>query len=128
MDSYYSKGRIDRGTTRERRNSMRDKADRLDAMHKRAEELRRKRDMLVMRALGTASALLFVSLIGVMTLLESAGHSVSAEGLYGTSMLNESTGGYILVAIISFMLAVVITVLCFKIKEYKKDKTTNREQ
>ena len=107
---------------------MRDRAGRLDAMHKRAEELRRKRDMLVMRALGTVSALLLVSLIGVMTLLGSAGHSVSAEGLYGTSMLNESTGGYILVAMISFMLAVVITVLCFKIKEYKEDKTTNREQ
>lgn len=107
---------------------MRDRADRLDAMHKRADELRRKRDVLVMRVLGTASALLLVSLIGVMTLLGTAGHSVSADGMYGTSMLNESTGGYILVAIISFMLAVVITVLCFKIKKYKEEKTTNREQ
>ena len=37
--------------------------------------------------------------------------------MYGTILLHEGAGGYVLVAVISFTVAVVITVLCIKFRK-----------
>ncbi|MBP5652822.1 MAG: hypothetical protein J6X17_05320 [Lachnospiraceae bacterium] len=106
---------------------MRNKTDRLAAMHERADKLRKKRDAFAVKALGTASAILLVALIGTLAVLQDVGHSISADSFYGTSMLGENTGGYILVAIVTFMAGVLITVLCIKLKRYREQKQQNRE-
>ena len=41
--------------------------------------------------------------------------------MYGTILLHEDAGGYVLVAVISFTVAVVITALCIKFQK-KMDK------
>ena len=45
---------------------------------------------------------------------------IDITGMYGTILLHEGAGGYVLVAVISFTVAVVITALCIKFR--KKDK------
>ena len=42
-------------------------------------------------------------------------------GMYGSILLHEDAGGYIMVAIISFIAAVIITFICIKYKE-KEDR------
>ena len=39
------------------------------------------------------------------------------HGMYGTILLHEDAGGYVLVAVISFTVAVVITALCIKFRK-----------
>lgn len=39
---------------------------------------------------------------------------MDVAGMYGAILLHEGAGGYVLVAVISFTMAVVITVLCIK--------------
>ena len=41
-------------------------------------------------------------------------------GLYGTTMLFEDAGGYVLVGVLAFVAAVVITVLCIRYREKEK--------
>ena len=42
---------------------------------------------------------------------------INATGMYGTILLHEGAGGYVLVAVISFTVAVVITTLCIKFRK-----------
>ena len=83
-----------------------------------------KRELMITRALGTVSALLLVALVGALSTLESVRHNISSDSFYGTSMLGESAGGYILVAVITFIIAVVITVLCIRLRDKKKKDDT----
>lgn len=39
------------------------------------------------------------------------------QGMNGATLLAESTGGYVLVAVISFLAAVVFTLLCVRLHE-----------
>jgi hypothetical protein len=44
-------------------------------------------------------------------------HTVSEAGFSGNSMLADSAGGYVLVGVIAFIVAVVFTLTCLKIKD-----------
>ena len=43
-------------------------------------------------------------------------------GMYGTILLHENVGGYVLVAVAVFTLAVVITVICMRLHERERQK------
>ena len=45
-----------------------------------------------------------------------------AWGVFGAMLLREDAGGYVLVAVISFAAAVVITVLCFRLRKRENQK------
>ena len=42
---------------------------------------------------------------------------INARGMYGSILLHEDAGGYVLVAVVSFVTAVVFTLLCVKLRE-----------
>ena len=55
-------------------------------------------------------------------LMQAAGTVVGpgqpeAWGVFGAMLLREDAGGYVLVAVVSFAAAVVITVLCFHLRK-----------
>ena len=52
---------------------------------------------------------------GAMGIMQS--RPINATGMYGTILLHEGAGGYVLVAVISFTVAVVITALCIKFRK-----------
>ncbi len=41
--------------------------------------------------------------------------------LYGSFLLNQSTGGYILVAVIAFITGIAVAIICRKYQNEKKD-------
>ena len=53
--------------------------------------------------------------LGAMGIMQS--RPINATGMYGTILLHEGAGGYVLVAVISFTVAVVITALCIKFRK-----------
>ena len=54
----------------------------------------------------------------------------TVQGLSGATMLLENAGGYVLVGVLCFIAAVVITVLCIRAKERnnKRDKQTKEDE
>ena len=56
-------------------------------------------------------------LIGFISLADGSLHAVGEAGFSGNSMLADSAGGYVLVGVIAFIVAVVFTLACLKIKD-----------
>ena len=78
-------------------------------------ELVKKRMHEYHRRLSVLGTLLFLSLVGARGIMQS--QPINVTGMYGTILLHEDAGGYVLVAVISFTAAVVITALCIKFKK-----------
>lgn len=103
-------------------------SEQITAMHERARLLRRARDKTINTVLGAVS---FLMLAGIVVLAAVSGgglHPVGNTGHAGSSLLYEGAGGYVLVAVISFMAAVVITVLCMRWnRKNKPEKDLNNK-
>ncbi len=50
------------------------------------------------------------------------GQPMDTAGMYGAILLHEGAGGYVLVAVAAFTLAVVITVICMRLHERERQK------
>ena len=46
----------------------------------------------------------------------------ATRGVFGTMLLREDAGGYVLVAVVSFAAAAAITALCFRLKNRENQK------
>lgn len=64
--------------------------------------------------------LLFLSLVGTVGTVQ--GQPMDTAGMYGAILLHEGAGGYVLVAVAVFTLAVVITVICMRLHERERQK------
>ncbi len=101
--------------------------ERIERIHKRAGELKRETDLKLMRIGTTVSAALGLFLFAAIgyLILVSGGNTpgtVSDAGYAGTSMLESSVGGYVLVALVAFMLGAVLTVLIRSYHEKNKNQ------
>ena len=65
--------------------------------------------------------MLFTALAGAADALIVRGQT-AAWSVFGTRLLREDAGGYVLVAVVSFAAAVVITALCFRLKNRENQK------
>lgn len=90
---------------------------RIMLMHLRAEKIQKKKDVIGMAVSGISSVLILVFLIGFISLADGSLHAVGEAGFSGNSMLADSAGGYVLVGVIAFIVAVVFTLACLKIKD-----------
>lgn len=99
---------------------LRTTSERVEAMHERARLLRHARDKTINTVLGALSFLMLTGVILTAAFYGGGLHPVENSGPLGSSLLNEGVGGYVLVGVVSFMTAVVITVLCIKWKMRKK--------
>ncbi|MBR6444685.1 MAG: hypothetical protein IKS63_04585 [Firmicutes bacterium] len=93
---------------------MRNADERITKMHARAAELRRHADRTRSKIFGSISAALAVCLVFVVHQIQSAGHGIMAGQNTGSSMLSDSAGGYVLIAVIAFVAGTVITALIIK--------------
>lgn len=87
----------------------------------RVKKQEQKQENRVLASLSAASMMLFASLVGLSGIY-GGGHRGSVPGLYGSTLLYEGAGGYVLVGVIAFTVAVVITVLCIRHKAKQKGK------
>ena len=94
---------------------MHDTARRVALVKQRVRENTRQRQR---REVGALSA---VCLLLLAALMQTAGTVVGpgqpeAWGVFGAMLLREDAGGYVLVAVVSFAAAAVITALCFRLR------------
>ena len=79
-------------------------------------EYHRRQERRTVCRLSVLCTLLFLSLVGAMGIMQNK--PINVTGMYGAILLHEDAGGYVLVAVISFTVAVVITTaLCIKFRK-----------
>ena len=100
---------------------MYDTARRVALVKQRVRENTRRRQRCGIYGLSAACMLLFAVLMQAADALIAPGQA-AAWGSFGTMLLREDAGGYVLVAVVSFAAAVVITALCFRLRSREKQK------
>ena len=102
--------------------------ERVAALHTRMAALRERRERRKTAALSAGCAGLTVCLAA---LIFGRSHPGGTAGAYtGATMLFEDAGGYVLAAVLAFMLGVIITVLCirFRRKHESEQADTKKER
>ena len=100
---------------------MYDTARRVALVKQRVRENNRRRQRRGIYGLSAACMLLFA------VLMQAAGTAVrpgqpEAWGAFGAMLLREDAGGYVLVAVVSFAAAAVITALCIRLRIRENQK------
>ena len=112
---------------------MYDTARRVALVKHRVRENTRRRQRREAISLSAACILLCAALMQTAGTVVAPGQT-AAWGVFGAMLLREDAGGYVLVAVVSFAAAVVITALCFRLrsKENRRkdgtDKPNRHEQ
>ena len=112
---------------------MYDTARRITLVKQRVRENTRRRQRRGIYGLSAMCMLLFAVLMQAAGTVVGPGQP-EAWGVFGAMLLREDAGGYVLVAVVSFAAAVVITALCFRLrsKENRRkdgtDKPNRHEQ
>ena len=100
---------------------MYDTARRVALVKQRVRENTRRRQRRGIYGLSAACMLLCTVLMQAAGTVVGPGHP-EAWGAFGAMLLREDAGGYVLVAVVSFAAAVVITALCFRLRIREKQK------
>ena len=106
---------------------MYDTARRVALVKQRVRENTRRRQRRGIYGLSAACMLLFAALMQAAGTVVGPGQP-EACGVFGAMLLREDAGGYVLVAVVSFAAAVVITALCFRLrsKENRRKDGTDK--
>ena len=106
---------------------MYDTARRVGLVKKRVRENTRRRQRRGIYGLSAMCMLLFAALMQAAGTVVGPGQP-EAWGVFGAMLLREDAGGYVLVAVVSFAAAVVITALCFRLrsKENRRKDGTDK--
>ena len=100
---------------------MYDTARRVALVKQRVRENNRRRQQRGIYGLSAACMLLFAVLMQAAGTVVGPGQP-EAWGVFGAMLLREDAGGYVLVAVVSFAAAVVITALCFRLKSKENQR------
>lgn len=101
--------------------------ERIGKLYRRAGVSRRRRETRSLTGLSTACAALCGVLLYLTGALSGARRAAVPE-LYGSILLFENAGGYVLVGVVSFALAVAITLLCLRHRERNERYDDNEEE
>ena len=98
--------------------------ERIDAMHRRAEELERARRRRVFAAAGSASvALCLIAVIALglfMPALTGTGTvSLPAEAMRASLIVGSEALGYVVTGIAAFLLGISTTIFCYRLKKWR---------
>ena len=100
---------------------MYDTARRVALVKQRVRENTRRKRQRGIYGLSAACMLLFAVLMQAADAFVVHGQT-AAWGSFGAMLLREDAGGYVLVAVVSFAAAVVITALCFRLRNRENQK------
>ena len=109
---------------------MYDTARRVALVKQRVRENTRRRQRRGIYGLSAACMLLCAALMQTAGTVVGPGQP-EAWGVFGSMLLRQDAGGYVLVAVVSFAAAVVITALCFRLRSKenrRKDGTDKPNQ
>ena len=108
---------------------MYDTARRVALVKQRVQENTRRRQRRGIYGLSATCMLLFAVLMQAVGTVVGPGQT-AAWGVFGAMLLRQDAGGYVLVGVVSFTAAAVITTLCFRLRireNQKKDGADNTE-
>ena len=94
---------------------MYDTAKRVALVKRRVHERSRRKRRREVISLSAACMLLYAALMQTAGTVVGPGQP-EAWGVFGSMLLRQDAGGYVLVAVVSFAAAVVITALCFRLR------------
>ena len=100
---------------------MYDTARRVELVKRQIRKNTRRRQKRGIGRLSAVCMLLFAALMQAAGTVVGPGQP-EAWGVFGAMLLREDAGGYVLVAVVSFAAAVVITVLCFRLKSKENQR------
>ena len=100
---------------------MYDTARRVALVKQRVRENTRRRQRREVISLSAACILLCAALMQTAGTVVGPGQP-AAWGVFGAMLLREDAGGYVLVAVVSFAAAVVITALCIRLRNRENQK------
>ena len=100
---------------------MYDTAKRVALVKQRVRENTRRRQRREAISLSAFCLMLFTALAGAADALIVRGQT-AAWGVFGAMLLRQDAGGYVLVAVVSFAAAAVITALCFQLRKRENQK------
>ena len=106
---------------------MYDAATRVRLVKSSLRQRRRRREKRTLCVLSALCLLLCVSLVGTIGALTGFGQPV-ALGMYGSILLHEGVGGYVLVGLLAFTAAVLLTVLCIRYRERNPKRRPKEEK
>ena len=106
---------------------MYDTARRVALVKKRVRENTRRRQRREAISLSAACMLLCAALMQTAGTVVGPGQ-LEAWGVFGAMLLRQDAGGYVLVAVVSFTAAAVITALCFRLHEREKRNGESNEE
>ena len=105
---------------------MYDTARRVALVKQRVRENTRRRQRREAISLSAFCLMLFTALAGAADALIVRGQT-AAWGAFGAMLLREDAGGYVLVAVVSFAAAVVVTVFCTRLRKNNKQQEQTKE-
>ena len=105
---------------------MYDTARRVALVKQRVRENTRRRQRRGVCGLSAVCMLLFAALMQAAGLAVGQGQT-AAQGIFGAMLLREDAGGYVLVAVVSFAAAVVLTAVCMRLHRRDKRKEDAKE-
>ena len=100
---------------------MYDTARRVELVKRQIRKNTRRRQKRGIGRLSAVCMLLFAALMQAAGTVVGPGQP-EAWGVFGAMLLREDAGGHVLVAVVSFAAAVVITALCFRLKSKENQR------
>ena len=106
---------------------MYDTARRVVLVKKRAREIRRRRQRREVGSLSALCVLLLAALMRTADTVVGPGMA-AAQGSFGAMLLRQDAGGYVLVGVVAFAAAVLLTAVCMRLRERDKRKENITEK
>lgn len=88
---------------------------------RRSEQIVLRRNRRACRFFSGLVGVLFALLVLVIAFLPGRTGMAPTGSVYGSFLLSQEAGGYVLAAVVAFALGVAVTLLCLKIRERRKD-------
>ena len=105
---------------------MYDTARRVALVKQRVRENTRRRQRRGIYGLSAACMLLFAVMMQAAGIVVGPGQT-AAWGVFGAMLLREDAGGYVLVGVVCFAAAVVVTVFCTRLRKNNKQQEQTKE-
>ena len=105
---------------------MYDTAKRVALVKQRVRENTRRRQRRGIYGLSAMCMLLFAALMQAAGTLVAPGQT-AAWGNFGAMLLRQDAGGYVLVGVVCFAAAVVVTVFCTRLRKNNKQQEQTKE-
>ena len=104
---------------------MRMDEDRIQAMHRRAADIKKEKRQFRVRLISAAGISICIAAIILMAVCMPgfSGYYVadtSATGMHASIFNGNSFLGLIIIGIVSFLLGIAVTILCFRLKKWQE--------